>query len=81
MAVQPDRVAQWVKRDMGSPVYTRPIRGEQLPPEVIQACILRKLKADILSPLGPDFGVVITVPAYFDEPRRKARPTPAKWPA
>ncbi len=72
VAVKPDRVAQWVKRDMGSPVYSRPIRGEYLPPEVIQACVLRKLKADILYALGPDFGVVITVPAYFDEPRRQA---------
>jgi molecular chaperone DnaK len=72
VAVKPDRVAQWVKRDMGSPVYSRPIRGEYLPPEVIQACVLRKLKADILYSLGPDFGVVITVPAYFDEPRRQA---------
>jgi molecular chaperone DnaK len=72
LTVKPDRVAQWVKRDMGSPVYSRPIRGEYLPPEVIQACVLRKLKADILYALGPDFGVVITVPAYFDEPRRQA---------
>ena len=72
VVVKPERVAQWVKRDMGSPVFSRPIRGEYLPPEVIQACILRKLKADILYALGPDFGVVITVPAYFDEPRRQA---------
>ncbi|MEN6497889.1 MAG: Hsp70 family protein [Thermoguttaceae bacterium] len=71
-AVKPDRVAQFVKRDMGAPVYSRPIRGEHLPPEVIQACILRKLKADAVRVLGPDIGAVITVPAYFDEPRRKA---------
>lgn len=68
----PDRVAEWVKRDMGRPVYSRPIRGQRLPPEVIQACILRKLKADIVATLGPDHKAVITVPAYFDEPRRKA---------
>ena len=35
------RVAETVKCDMGSPVYSRPIRGEFLPPEVIQAYILR----------------------------------------
>ena len=70
--VNPERVAVWVKRDMGAPVYTRPIRGEYLPPEVIQACILRKLKADVMHALGPESQVVITVPAYFDEPRRKA---------
>ncbi|MCS7304032.1 MAG: Hsp70 family protein [Thermoguttaceae bacterium] len=68
----PDRVAECVKRDMGHPYYSKPIRGQYLPPEVIQACILRKLKADILHTLGPDTAVVITVPAYFDELRRKA---------
>src|SRR5437588_62959 len=52
------RVAEVVKRDMGNPVYSRPIRGEYLPPEVIQACILRKLKSDILRSLGPDYEVV-----------------------
>ncbi|NQT16705.1 MAG: Hsp70 family protein, partial [Planctomycetes bacterium] len=34
--------------------------------------ILKKLKTDLLGALGPDTKVVITVPAYFDEPRRKA---------
>jgi molecular chaperone DnaK len=68
----PELVAEWVKRDMGSPYYSRPIHGQYLPPEVIQACILRKLKADISRLLTPEPHVVITVPAYFDEPRRKA---------
>ena len=49
----PDLVAEWVKRDMGSPYYSRPIHGQYLPPEVIQACILRKLKADIVRTLRP----------------------------
>ena len=70
--VTPDQVAEWVKRDMGQPAYSHPIHGKNLPPEVIQACILRKLKADLAGRLGPDPKVVITVPAYFDEPRRKA---------
>ncbi len=68
----PEMVAQWVKRDMGAPFYSHPIRGNYLPPEVIQACILRKLKADLVRALGPDMQAVITVPAYFDEMRRKA---------
>lgn len=71
-ALKPGQIAEWVKRDMGSPVYGRPIRGQYLPPEVIQACILRKLKADAVAALGPELRAVITVPAYFDEPRRKA---------
>ncbi len=70
--VHPDQVAQWVKRDMGLAAYHQPIRGEYFPPEVIQACILRKLKDDILAELGTLGPTVITVPAYFDEPRRKA---------
>ena len=72
VGIQPDRVAECVKRDMGQPYYSRPIRGENLPPEVIQSCILRKLKHDIVAAFGPDARAVITVPAYFDEPRRKA---------
>ncbi len=71
-SVQTDRVAEWVKRDMGSPVYSRLIRGQELPPEVIQACILRKLRGDATAEAGADAEAVITVPAYFDEPRRKA---------
>ena len=67
----PDMVAQWVKRDMGAPFYSHPIRGRYLPPEVIQACILRKLKADITRAVGTQIRTVITVPAYFDEMRRK----------
>ena len=37
-----DRVAECVKRDMGSPSYSKPIRGERLPPEVIQAVLPKK---------------------------------------
>jgi molecular chaperone DnaK len=70
--VHPDLVAEWVKRDMGQPYYERPIRGQKVPPEVIQSCILRKLKLDAINALGECKRVVITVPAYFDEPRRKA---------
>ena len=68
----PEMVAQWVKRDMGAAFYSHPIRGHYLPPEVIQACILRKLNADLVQAVGTDVQAVITVPAYFDEMRRKA---------
>jgi molecular chaperone DnaK len=70
--LQPARYAECVKRDMGSAVYSRTICGEYMPPEVIQAWILKKLKADIYRTIGPDMQVVITVPAFFDEQRRKA---------
>jgi len=71
-AVRSESVAQFVKRDMGKKSFSHPIHGEELHPEVIQACILKKLKDDAVAALGKDFQVVITVPAYFDEPRRKA---------
>ncbi|MBI2807484.1 MAG: Hsp70 family protein [Planctomycetes bacterium] len=60
------------KRDMGSSVYSKAINGEHLPPEVIQSLILEKLKRDAEAKLGPFTKAVITVPAYFNEPRRKA---------
>jgi molecular chaperone DnaK len=71
-AFEPERVAQCVKREMGSPVYSKAINGERLPPEVIQSFILKKLKADAEKKLGTIGEVVITVPAFFNDPRRKA---------
>jgi molecular chaperone DnaK len=71
-AIKSGSIAEFVKRDMGKEVYSRPIHGEKLRPEVIQACILKKLKDDAAATVGTNFEAVITVPAYFDEPRRKA---------
>ena len=71
-ALEPEHIAQFAKRDMGSSVYSKAINGEHLPPEVIQSLILEKLKRDAEAKLGPFQKVVITVPAYFNEPRRKA---------
>lgn len=67
-----DSVAICPKRDMGKKYYSRLIRGQQLPPEVIQATILKQLKDDAVAIHGGEMAVVITVPAYFDEPRRRA---------
>jgi len=72
VAVSPSRVARWVKRDMGSPSYSQPIGGHYMPPEAIQACILSQLRADVERGLGKAYHAVITVPAFFDEPRRRA---------
>jgi molecular chaperone DnaK len=72
-AAEPDRVAECVKRDMGAKAYRKPINGEFLPPEVISSLVLRNLKADAERKLGgPVKNVVITVPAYFEETRRRA---------
>jgi len=71
-AAEPARVAECFKRDMGQRVYHKVIEGKHYPPEVIGAFILNKLRADARAQIGPLEKVVITVPAYFDEVRRKA---------
>lgn len=68
----PEDAAECVKRDMGCQVYQKMIRDEHLPPEVIQSYILDKLRRDAALKLGEFRKVVITVPAFFNEPRRKA---------
>ena len=68
----PNDIAEMAKRDMGQSRFRHAVKGRFLPPEVIQAYILRKLRGDIVTALGEDYRVVISVPAYFDEPRRKA---------
>jgi len=67
-----DRFADCVKREMGSPVYPHRIRGRFLPPEFIQSFILRQLKEDLERVISTKYRVVVTVPAFFDEPRRNA---------
>ena len=69
---EPELIAQFAKRDMGRASFQKTIRGEQLPPEVIQALILTKLKQDAELKLGNVTKAVVTVPAYFNEPMRKA---------
>jgi molecular chaperone DnaK len=71
-AMEPEKVAECVKRDMGAKVYRKKINGEYLPPEVVSSMILRSLKADAERKLGPISQAVITVPAYFEETRRRA---------
>ncbi len=70
--VAPEDVAQFMKREMGCTFYGKPIHGEHIPPEVIQSFILDKLRRDASLKLGDFRKVVITVPAFFNEPRRKA---------
>src|SRR6478736_2866180 len=69
---QPDRVATLVKRRMGLDSFGRPIAGRTFRPETLSAIILRKLVQDAEQRIGPISQAVITVPAYFDETRRKA---------
>jgi len=69
---QPDRVATLVKRRMGLESFGRPVAGRDFRPETLSAIILRKLVQDAELRLGPISQAVITVPAYFDDTRRKA---------
>src|SRR5436309_678775 len=69
---QPDRVATLVKRRMGQPDFGRPVAGRHFRPETLSAVIIRKLVQDAERRLGPVGRAVITVPAYFDDTRRKA---------
>lgn len=72
MATDADQVAECAKRDLGYRVYHKILGGRQYPPEAIQAWVLNKLRVDAARQVGKFSKVVITVPAYFDEVRRKA---------
>ena len=72
MATEADQVAECSKRDVGHRVFHKVFEGRQYPPEVIEAWVLNKLHRDAAQQIGTFEKVVITVPAYFDEVRRKA---------
>jgi molecular chaperone DnaK len=69
---RPHAVATLIKRRMGHPTYGRPVAGREFRPETLSALILRKLVQDVERRIGPVQKAVITVPAYFDDTRRKA---------
>ena len=68
----PESYIECFKRDMGSMYARRKIRGIEVPPEILSAFVLERLKQDAERRLGPISQAVITVPAFFDETRRKA---------
>jgi molecular chaperone DnaK len=68
----PDRVALLVKRYMGQPQFGSRVAGREFRPETLAAIILRKLLQDAEVRIGKVSKAVITVPAYFDDTRRKA---------
>src|SRR5262245_7168286 len=69
---RPDSVAALIKRRMGRPSCGRTVAGRERRPETLSAIVLRKLVQDAELRLGPISKAVITVPAYFDDTRRKA---------
>jgi molecular chaperone DnaK len=66
------RVARCMKREMGQRFYAKELGGRHYPPEALQAWVLNKLRVDAIRRIGQFRQAVITVPAYFDEVRRKA---------
>jgi len=68
----PSRTVMHVKRQMGNPKWRFKVDGEVYTPETVSALILKKLCKDAELHIGPVRKAVITVPAYFDDARRKA---------
>jgi molecular chaperone DnaK len=68
---QPGRAAEFVKRDFGQPAYSRAIGGELLPVEVIEACLLKNLCAELPAMLRAKPAIVLAVPAAFDQAQRR----------
>ncbi len=72
LATDAEQVAECAKRDLGQRFFHKPLGGRRYPPEALQAWVLHKLRADAEKQIGPITKAVVTVPAYFDEVRRKA---------
>ncbi len=70
--VHPERMAQVFKRSMGSGKKFR-LGGREFRADELSSFVLRSLKEDAEAFLGePVTEAVISVPAYFDDKRRKA---------
>jgi molecular chaperone DnaK len=70
--MSPELFAECFKRDMGAVSFRQEINGIEIPPEVLSGFVLQRLKQDAERKLGPIQQAVITVPAFFDEKRRRA---------
>jgi molecular chaperone DnaK len=66
------RSVRWIKRNMGDQDYRRNIDSKDWTPVELSSLILKKLKADCSVEHGEIHDAVISVPAHFDEVRRKA---------
>ncbi|HEV3137408.1 MAG TPA: Hsp70 family protein [Pirellulales bacterium] len=71
-STQPNRIAEYVKRDLGQAAYSRAIDGELLPVAVVEGCLLKKLGDDFSAQGGPRPAIVLAMPACFDQAQREA---------
>ncbi|MBQ17030.1 MAG: heat-shock protein Hsp70 [Planctomycetaceae bacterium] len=69
---QPEQRILGIKREMGNPRYAVRHENRRLTPELVSSLILKRLRQDAEPQLGPIRRAVITVPYYFNEPRRRA---------
>lgn len=67
-----ERSVRWIKRHMGDRKYRKRIDKKSWTPEELSSLILKKLKQDCSVGHDPVNDAVISVPAHFDEVRRKA---------
>lgn len=71
--IRPNDVVQFIKREIVNPNLFITYQNKRLSPIDISAIIIKKLKQDAEQYLGCQIKyAVITVPAYFDDPRRRA---------
>src|SRR5262245_11674505 len=68
----PGNMIEAVKRELGREFVSRTVRGRKLPPAAVSGVILHRLVRDAASRAGEFTRAIVTVPAYFNEPRRKA---------
>jgi molecular chaperone DnaK len=70
--LNPARSVRWVKRHMGDADYKVRIDGKDWNATELSALVLKKLRQDAIAQVGDVQDAVISVPAHFDEIRRKA---------
>ena len=66
------RSIRWIKRHMGDTKYRKDIDGKKWTPVELSGLILKKLKQECAAEDDKITDAVISVPAHFDEVRRKA---------
>jgi molecular chaperone DnaK len=66
----PQNIVERIKRHMGKAEFKRTFDGHEITPEFLSALILKKLRQDAETQVGPIGNAVITVPYYFNEAQR-----------
>jgi len=61
---RPEAYAECFKRDMGGASFRRTVCGQNVPPEVLSAFVLERLKRDAERRLGSCNKAVVTVPRF-----------------